>query len=113
VPKIYPYESGRETGTAEDPKGESLMEGILAAAARLTGAKEEDRSDRLLIEEIESVSRSIDIASSRFNNQSDPDLVEASIYEMKALAARYRYLTRQAKKEGLTQNMLHCLKHLD
>ena len=89
------------------------MEGILAAAVRLSGAKEEDTSGRQLIEEIESVSRSIDIASSRFDNQSDPDLVEASIYEIKALSARYRYLTREAKRQGLTQNMMHCLKHLD
>lgn len=30
------------------------------------------------------------------------DLIDACIYEMEALRARYRFLLRQAKQEGLT-----------
>ena len=39
---------------------------------------------------------------SRFAMESDSDLIEACIYEMEALRARYRYLLRIAKQEGLT-----------
>ena len=34
--------------------------------------------------------------------ESDSDLIDACIYEMEALRARYRFLLRQAKQEGLT-----------
>lgn len=38
----------------------------------------------------------------RFEMESDSDLIDACIYEMEALRARYRFLLRQAKQEGLT-----------
>ena len=36
-----------------------------------------------------------------FQLESDEDLVEACVYESRELAARYRYLLRQAKLLGL------------
>ena len=37
-----------------------------------------------------------------FEMESDPELIEAYIYEQKALAARYRYLLKIAKEQGHT-----------
>jgi len=41
-------------------------------------------------------------AYERFNYVSDPELVEASVYEINSLKARYNYLIRQAKEQGGT-----------
>lgn len=38
----------------------------------------------------------------QFAMQSDSDLVEACIFEMKALRAQYRFLLKQAKAVGIT-----------
>jgi hypothetical protein len=90
------------------------MEGTIAGVLHLSSSRrEEDTSNKQLISEIEQVTQSIEMVSSRFNFQCDPDLVEACIYEMQALAARYRYLTREARRQGITKNALLCLKHLD
>lgn len=37
-----------------------------------------------------------------FEMESDPDLIEAYIYEQEALRARYRYLLKTAKEQGQT-----------
>ena len=37
--------------------------------------------------------------STRFDMQSDADLIEASIYELDALQARYRFLIKQARRQ--------------
>jgi hypothetical protein len=90
------------------------MEGTLAGVLRMAaGRREEDDNSKKLLAEIESVTQSIDMVSARFDYQSDPDLVEACIYEMQALAARYRYLTREARKQGVTKSSLFSLKRLD
>ena len=34
--------------------------------------------------------------------ESDSDLIEACIYEMEALRARYRYLLKAAREQGIT-----------
>ena len=44
----------------------------------------------------------IDAAQSRFQQESDPDLIEAAIYELQSLRAKYRYLLRMARNEGIT-----------
>jgi hypothetical protein len=90
------------------------MDGAIAGVLRMYASRrEEDTGSKQLIAEIESVKQNLDLVSSRFDFQSDPDLVEACIYEMQALAARYRYLTREARREGLTKSSLLCLKRLD
>ena len=45
--------------------------------------------------------REIDTAYARFEYEEDADLVEAAIYELEALKARYRYLLRIAKERDL------------
>ncbi len=61
-------------------------------------------SDEKLLQDIRRVCRMIDDAYTRFQMQADDDLVEASIYEIEALKARYRYLIRLAKNKNITCN---------
>ncbi|MFY9198206.1 MAG: DUF2508 family protein [Acutalibacteraceae bacterium] len=61
-------------------------------------------SDERLLQDIRRVCRMIDDAYLRFQMQADEDLVEASIYEIEALKARYRYLIRLAKTKNITCN---------
>lgn len=91
------------------------MEGVLAGVLHLTTARKEEKEDgkQKILAEIEALLLSIESATSRFEYQSDPDLVEACIYELQSLAARYRYLTREARRLGVTKNTLGCLKHMD
>ncbi|MCL2884977.1 MAG: YaaL family protein [Oscillospiraceae bacterium] len=43
------------------------------------------------------VTRELNDAQSRFEMQTDTDLIEASIYEMESLRARYRYFLKLAR----------------
>lgn len=64
-----------------------------------------------LLKEIELIKLKLETVSSHFESQSDPDLVEACIYEMKSLSARYRYLLKEARSRGITKNMDNILEH--
>ena len=63
--------------------------------------KTEDQPHALLTA-IRDVCRLLDNAKLRFEMESDSDLIEACIYEMEALRARYRYLLRMARLQGIT-----------
>jgi hypothetical protein len=63
---------------------------------------DEKTSDEALLEDIRTVCRQMDAARARFEMEQDEDLVEASIYELESLKARYRYLIKRAKKEKLS-----------
>ena len=63
--------------------------------------KTEDQPHELLTA-IRDVSRQLDNAKLRFEMESDSDLLEACLYEMEALRARYRYLLRMARLQGIT-----------
>ena len=65
--------------------------------------QEEKTSDDALLEDIRSICRQMDAARARFEMEQDEDLVEASIYELESLKARYRYLIKRAKKEKLSE----------
>lgn len=54
-----------------------------------------------VLEAIREVCRQLDNVNSRFEMESDGDLIESCIYEMEALRARYRFLLRQAKDQGI------------
>ena len=58
--------------------------------------KEENKQDKVL-EEIKLVKIQIQNVCARFEQTSDRDLVESTIYELEALKARYRYLVKSAK----------------
>ena len=55
-----------------------------------------------IIEAIRQVCACMDAAQSRFQLESDPDLVEAAIFELQSLRAKYRYLLRTARDEGIS-----------
>ena len=81
------------------------MEGVIAGVFDVVLNKKvkiEERPD--LLSEIETVRQRLETVASHFENQTDPDLIEASIYETKSLTARYRYLFREARRLGLTKD---------
>ena len=83
------------------------MEGALAGVIQTVfhqKADENEASDLLC--EIETVQQELDSVDSRFDFQDDPDLVDACIYEMQALSARYRYLLREIRRLGITVDVL-------
>ena len=53
---------------------------------------------------IRQVCADIDAAQSRFEQETDADLIEASIYELQSLRAKYRYFLRVARMEGVVCN---------
>ena len=55
-----------------------------------------------IIETIREVCEQMEIAESRFAQETDPDLIESAIYEMQSLRAKYRYLLRAARTQGVT-----------
>lgn len=55
-----------------------------------------------IIEAIRDVCAGIDAAQNRFEQETDPDLIEAAIYELQSLRAKYRYLLRTARSQGVT-----------
>ena len=57
---------------------------------------EKSARDKLL-EEIALVKAMLQNANTRFELESDCDLVESAIYEIESLKARYRYLMRAAR----------------
>ena len=60
-----------------------------------------NEDDEQLISEIRRLSEALTLAYERFELHSDNDLVEATIYELEALKARYRYLLAHAKQRNL------------
>ena len=62
----------------------------------------EDTAPHPIIVSIRDVCAAIDAVQSRFQMESDPDLIEGCIYELEALRAQYRYLLRTARLQGIT-----------
>ena len=54
-----------------------------------------------IIDEIKALNEEIDLAYSDFQNQTDSDLLEASIYRLQELRARHSYLMKQAKSHSI------------
>lgn len=54
-------------------------------------------SRQQLLEDIRKTKFALDCAYSNFENVVDPDLIDCSIYELKAVQMRYRFLLRQAE----------------
>lgn len=76
------------------------MENVIAGIVDLFRREEQVEGKAFDInDEIVSVRRKIDAANSRFDQESDGDLIEASIYEIQALTMRYRYLLRMLKEK--------------
>ena len=81
------------------------MENVLKRIGQTAGRVMERRQDsdsverlsRQILEELDEVMRRKACNERWFQLESDEDLVEACVYESRELAARYRYLLRQAK----------------
>jgi hypothetical protein len=56
-----------------------------------------DPRKQQLLEDIRKTKSALDCAYSHFENVVDPDLVDSSIYELKAVQLRYRFLLKQAE----------------
>lgn len=63
---------------------------------RLSQAQEEER--RQLLEGMRATRAQLNYAYAQFNLYSDPDLVDACVYEINALQSRYSYFVRQVKQ---------------
>lgn len=72
-------------------------------------ASEPDEKEKLL-SDIRQVSRLINEAYERFEYESDSDLVEAAVYELESLKARYRYLIRLAKKSDIKCDKVYTVE---
>lgn len=83
------------------------MEGALKKAI----IKTEEQPHEILTS-IREVCRQLDHVNARFEMESDSDLIEACIFEMESLRARYRYLLRIAKDLELTSNGMTPLEQL-
>jgi hypothetical protein len=56
-----------------------------------------DPRKQQLLDDIRKTKSALDCAYSHFENVVDPDLVDSSIYELKAVQLRYRFLLKQAE----------------
>ncbi len=63
---------------------------------RAAHAAEAEREE--LMEGLRQTRSLLNSAYSQFNTYSDPDLVEACVYEINALRSRYAYYVRQVKR---------------
>ena len=60
----------------------------------------QEMAQRQLQAELHAAAQALREAYDKFNYVSEPELVEASVYEISALKARYSYLLRQIKENG-------------
>lgn len=72
--------------------------------------KEKDKQEEKLIEDIRELCLMMENAYERFENESDSDLIDALIYEIESLKARYRYLLRIAKESKITSDAIFTKK---
>ncbi len=68
------------------------------AVGRRRGKNPRQEERRFLMEGVAQTRVELNQAYAQFNLQSDPDLVEACVYEINALRSRYSYLVRQVKR---------------
>jgi len=59
-----------------------------------------------LLDEIRSTVSMINAMHQWFNTESDADLIEACVFQLESLEARYRYLLRLAKDRGIYRDAL-------
>ena len=73
----------------------------MAEAVRFSRRKELERQEeerRQLMEGMRETRSQLNFAYAQFNAYSDPDLVDACVYEINALQSRYSYFVRQVKQ---------------
>ncbi len=79
------------------------MEGVLGAFIRTNENEKESQKElsNKIASEMEEVLEQIKETEAKYNLTSDSDLIDALIYEELSLRAKYSYLLRIAKENGL------------
>ncbi|MCR4926038.1 MAG: YaaL family protein [Clostridiales bacterium] len=70
---------------------------------------QEPTEQEKILNNIREVSKLLNDAYERFEYESDSDLVEATVYELEALKARYRYLLKIAKSKGIKCDYINSI----
>ena len=65
---------------------------------RRAAAQARDEERQALMEGMAQTRSQLSCAYAQFNTYSDPDLVDACVYEINALQSRYSYYVRQVKQ---------------
>ena len=65
--------------------------------SRRTAAERLEEERRQLMEGMRETRSQLNYAYAQFNTYTDPDLVDACVYEINALQSRYSYFVRQVK----------------
>lgn len=73
-----------------------MAEATRASRRRASAQREEER--RQLMEGMRDTRAQLNHAYAQFNFYSDPDLIDACVYEINALQSRYSYYVRQVKQ---------------
>ena len=73
-----------------------MAEAVKSGRRRAASALDEER--RQLMEGMAQTRSQLSCAYAQFNAYSDPDLVDACVYEINALQSRYSYYVRQVKR---------------
>ena len=60
--------------------------------------QKKDKRYMLLLDDLARTKHELDKAYTNFENVADPDLIDASIYEVKAVQMRYKFLLGCAKE---------------
>ncbi len=72
-----------------------MAEAVRTSRRKAAERREEER--RQLMEGMRQTRSQLNFAYAQFNAYSDPDLVDACVYEINSLQSRYSYLVRQVK----------------
>ena len=73
-----------------------MAEAVRFGRNKAAQRREEER--RQLVEGLKQTRDQLNYAYAQFNIYSDPDLVDACVYEINALQSRYSYFVRQVKQ---------------
>ena len=65
------------------------------------------KKQKLLIKEIREVCQQMSCTNMWFQMEDDEDLIEACIYQMEVLNAKYRYLIRKARSEHISLSCIY------
>lgn len=72
-----------------------MAEAVRTSRRKAAERREEER--RQLMEGMRQTRSQLNFAYAQFNAYSDPDLVDACVYEINSLQSRYSYYVRQVK----------------
>ena len=73
-----------------------MAEATRTSRRKMSAQREEER--RQLVDGMRETRAQLNHAYAQFNFYSDPDLIDACVYEINALQSRYSYYVRQVKQ---------------